>query len=82
LAVKIAEAVAAYNAEAPTLSECAKAGVANPSIYQAGGWELARNALEKNGALPSRWIGDRADQPGAAAIAERDAGAILARTGA
>ena len=77
LAVEMAAAVAEYDSQAGALSEAAAAGVAARSLNYSGAG-IARHAMEKAGAVQSAWIGSKAEQPGAVALAERDRGAILA----
>lgn len=78
LAVAVAAQVLLYDEQAGVLSEAAAAGVASRTTLHTGGQELVRHALERKGALPSRWLGNRAEQPGAVELAVRDAGAIVA----
>lgn len=77
LAAEIAEQVRLYDAQVNTLSEAAAAGVASRTFH-IGGEDLARHALERAGAFPSHWIGDKAQQPGAVEIAAQHASAALA----
>ena len=77
LAAEIAEQVRVYDAQANALSEAAAAGVASRTFH-IGGAEISRHALERAGAFPSHWLGDKAQQPGAAQIAAQHAGAVLA----
>lgn len=77
LAALIAEQVRAYDAEIEPLSVAASAGVAS-RVFHCGGAVIVRHALEKAGALPSSWLGDRSEQPGAVQLAERERGAVVA----
>jgi hypothetical protein len=77
LAADMAGVVAEYDAQANALSEAAAAGVASRTYYIDGA-VLVRSALERAGAMPSSWVGDRADQPSAADLAARDADAVTA----
>lgn len=77
LAVALAAQVRLYDEQAGKLSEAAAVGVASRTL-PIGGQDLARHALERAGALPSRWVGNKAEQPGAVEMAARDADAVRA----
>ena len=77
LAVEMAEQCQRFDAQIGALNECMRDGVAGNSMRTLA-HALAMHALEKAGALRSTWIGDPRHQPGAVALAERDAGSILA----
>jgi len=65
-----------YDAQADALSIAASAGVAARSMYTSAA-TLIQLALERAGAVPSTWLGDKREQPGAVELADRDAGSIL-----
>lgn len=77
LAAAMAEQCRVFDGELPALSEAAAAGVAARIQYRDGA-TMARNALERAGALPSGWLGDKAEQPGAVKLHQQERGAILA----
>jgi hypothetical protein len=72
LAGLCAEQVRTYDAQAGPLSEAAAAGVA-ARVFHLGGAQVLRHALEHAGALESRWIGDKAQQPGPSSSASSSA---------
>lgn len=77
LAAELATLVDGYDAQLDPLSEAARLGVAARAANFDGA-QLARHALERAGALPSRWLGPRHEQPGAVRLAEQQRGAVLA----
>jgi hypothetical protein len=77
LAVAMAEQTRVYDAQLDALSEVARDGVASQGLRTRGS-VLVQFAVQRAGAVESTWFGDRAKQPGAAELAARDEGTILA----
>lgn len=79
-AIALAGALAEFNSHDPAIREAIAAGVlTNDATFALNrGPRLVSLALEKAGAIESRWIGDKKDQPNAAEVVSRDNGALAA----
>lgn len=70
-AQELAEAVAEFDGAASAIAEAQRVGVAGQGV-SVPAQRLVEHALERAGALPSRWVGDPAGQPTAAELAAKD----------